>query len=261
MSLLKTMIKHTADAQEVSAGCEAPSAPPQPPQPAIYVSTGLDVHEIEDARDWSEDREIAGTPCRRLSPEYFAWLRSRMLTAQAAHKAGKLPEDAWNTLRRRFNALQELAIREFGKESLQEVLHSFSPKNYRPPALRPQQQEKPAEVPRKDWIYPGDPAWKFKQTINPQAVAKVDAIREEAMTKGWSEARLYQNQGRFRFPCGEDYGLVCFVDGDQEIGEVTESFIEIIHEQKSGRPSTLRFYNPDVPQPWMKKRDQQPGDL
>ena len=86
-----------------------------------------------------------------------------------------------------------------------------------------------------------------------QAVAKVDAIREEAMAKGWSEARLYQNQGRFRFPCGEDYGLVCFVDGDQEIGEVTERSIEIIHGPKSGRPSTLRFYNPDVPQPWMKK--------
>ena len=121
MSLLKTMIKHTAGGQETSAGCETPSLPPQPPQPAIYVSTGLDVHEVEDARDWPEDREIDGTLCRRLSPEYFAWLRSRMVTAQAAHKAGKLPEDAWNTLRRRFNALQELAIREFGKEHLQEV--------------------------------------------------------------------------------------------------------------------------------------------
>ena len=112
MSLLKTMIKHTAGGQEASAGCEPPSLPPQPPQPAIYVSTGLDVHKIEDARDWPEDRKIDGTLCRRLSPEYFAWLRSRMLTAQAAHKAGKLPEDAWNTLRKRFNALQALAMRK-----------------------------------------------------------------------------------------------------------------------------------------------------
>jgi len=239
MSLLKTMIKHTAGGQDASAGCETPSLPPQPPQPAIYVSTGLDVHEIEDARDCPEDREIDGTLCRRLSPEYFAWLRSRMVTAQAAHKAGKLPDDAWNTLRQRFNALQELAIREFGKESLQEVLQFFSPKNYRPPALRSEPQ--------------GNQAWKCKQPVTSQAVAKVDAIREEAMAKGWSEARLYQNQGRFRFPCGEDYGLVCFVDGDQEIGEVTERSIEIIHGPKSGRPSTLRFYNPDVPQPWMKK--------
>ena len=45
MSLLKTMIKHTAGGQEASAGCEPPSLPPQQPQPAIYVSTGLDVHE------------------------------------------------------------------------------------------------------------------------------------------------------------------------------------------------------------------------
>jgi hypothetical protein len=234
MSLLKTMIKHTGGGQEVTAGTEpASSLPPQPPQPAVYISTGLDVHEIEDARDWPEDKDIDGTLCRRLSPEYFSWLRSRMVTAQAAHKAGKLPEDAWNTLRQRFNALQELAIREFGKESLQEVLHSFSPKNYRPPALRPELQEKPVEVPRKDWIYPGNQAWKCKQPVTSRAVAKVDAIREEAMAKG--------------------YGLVCFVDGDQEIGEVTEHFIEIVHGPKSGRPSTLRFFNPDVPQPWMKK--------
>ena len=78
MSLLKTMIKHTAGGQEASAGCETPLLPPQPPQPAIYVSTGLEVHEIEDARDWPEDMEIDGTLCRRLSPEYFAWLRSQI---------------------------------------------------------------------------------------------------------------------------------------------------------------------------------------
>ena len=253
MSLLKTMIKHTAGGQNASAGCEIPSLPPQPPQPAIYVSTGLDVHEIEDARDWPEDTEVNGTLCRRLSPEYFAWLRSRMVTAQAAHKAGKLPDDAWNTLRQRFNALQELAIREFGKESLQEILQSFSPKNYRQPQNQPAVHLKPAESHEKSWLYPQGKQGRHRQPVTSQAVAKVDAIREEAMAKGWSEARLFQNQGRFRFPCGEDYGLVCFVDGDQEIGEVTECSIEIIHGPKSGRPSTLRFYNPDVPQPWKKK--------
>ena len=254
MSLLTTMIRHLgtdvpkADSQanlavsETSEHCQS-----------LFVTTDLEIRKFAWVRTGELDIEQNGKVFRLLSPEDVAWLRSRMVTAQAAHKAGKLPEDAWNTLRQRFNALQELAIREFGKESLQEVLQSFSPKNYRPPALRPEPQEKPVEAPRKDWIYPGNQAWKCKQPVTSQAVAKVDAIREEAMAKGWSEARLYQNQGRFRFPCGEDYGLVCFVDGDQEIGEVTERSIEIIHGPKSGRPSTLRFYNPDVPQPWMKK--------
>jgi hypothetical protein len=200
MSLLKTMIKHTAGGQEASAGGETPSLPPQPPQPAIYVSTGLDIHDIEDARDWPEDREIDGTLCRRLSPEYFAWLRSRMVTAQAAHKAGKLPEDAWNTLRQRFNALQELAIREFGKESLQEVLQSFSSKNYQPPALRPESQVKPVEVPKKDWIYPGNQAWKCKQPVTSQAVAKVDAIREEAMARAGPRHASIRTRAGFGFP-------------------------------------------------------------
>jgi hypothetical protein len=113
MSLLKTMIKHTAGGQEASAGFETPSLPPQPPQPAIYVSTGLGIHDIEDARDWPEDREIDGTLCRRLSPEYFAWLRSRMVTAQTAHKAGKLPDDAWNTLRQPSGSLARKACRRY----------------------------------------------------------------------------------------------------------------------------------------------------
>ena len=155
MSLLKTMIKHTAGGQEASAGCETPLLPPQPPQPAIYVSTGLDIHEIEDARDWPEDMEIDGTLCRRLSPEYFAWLRSRMLTAQAAHKAGKLPEDAWNTLRQRFNAMQELSIRAFGTEHLQEVLQSFPRRTTSPPRFVPSPRRNPSKFQERTGFIPG----------------------------------------------------------------------------------------------------------
>ena len=148
------MIKHTAGGQEARPD-EPPSLPPQQLQPAIYVSTGLDVHEVEDARDWPEDREIDGTLCRRLSPEYFAWLRSRMLTAQAAHKAGKLPEDAWNTLRKRFNALQALAIREFGKELLQEVLHSFSRRTINHPRFVPSPRRNLSKFPERTGFIPG----------------------------------------------------------------------------------------------------------
>ena len=94
---------------------------------AIYVSTGLDVPEVEDARDWPEDREIDGTLCRRLSPEYFAWLRSHAHGPSRAQGRKSSPRMHRNTLRKRFNALQALAIREFGKELLQEGTALFSP--------------------------------------------------------------------------------------------------------------------------------------
>ena len=254
MSLLTTMIRHLGTDCAQSANRTSPDVLSSPEScHVVFVATDLEIKEFAWVRTNETDIERDGKMFRRLSPEYFAWLRFRMVTAQAAHKVGKLPDDAWNTLRQRFNALQEMAIREFGKESLQEALQSFSPKNYRPPQNQPAVQLKPAESHDKSWLYPQGMQGRHRQPVTSQAVAKVDAIREEAMAKGWSEARLYQNQGRFRFPCGEDYGLVCFVDGDQEIGEVTERSIEIIHGPKSGRPSTLRFYNPDVPQPWMKK--------
>ena len=79
---------------------------------------------------------------------------------------------------------------------------------------------------------------------------KVDAIRDQARSLGWSEAQLYQNRGRFRFPCGQDYGLVCFLEGDKRIGKVTRQSIEIIGPPPQER--CLRFYNPDVNQPWLK---------
>jgi hypothetical protein len=255
MSLLQTMIKHTGGTQEATAGNDTiPNLPPQPPQPAIYVSTGLDVREIDGARDRPEDDEIDGTLFRRLSPEYFSWLRSRMVTAQAAHQSGKLSDSAWEILRERFNRLQEMAITAFGKATLQQALRDFNPKSYLPPVVPKTEPSQSAEPVRKDWLFPAGQAWKCRRTVTSQVVAKVDAIGDAAMAKGWSEARLYQNQGRFRFPCGEDYGLVCFVDGSRRIGEITARYIEIIHEV-AGRENRLRFFNPDVDQPWLNKME------
>ena len=158
--------------------------------------TDLEIKEFAWVRTNETDIERDGNVFRRLSPEYFVWLRTRMVTAQAAHKAGKISEDAWNALRQRFNALQELAIREFGKGSLLEVLNSFSPKNYQPPPNQLTVLLKPAESHGKGWRYPPNEAWNCIEQVSPEALAKVDAIKEEAMSKNWSEARLYQNQGR-----------------------------------------------------------------
>ncbi|MDD4664269.1 MAG: hypothetical protein PHD83_06380, partial [Caldisericia bacterium] len=58
------------------------------------------------------------------------------------------------------------------------------------------------------------------------ALAEVDAIRDQALALGWTEAELYQTRGRFVFPCGNQYGAVCSVDSDHHIGSVTAAAIE-----------------------------------
>lgn len=222
-------------------------------EPVPYVSTPLDIHFADDRLP--DVISIEGRIFRKLSPDYFAWLRSKMISAQAAHKAGKLSDTAWDTLRERFNSLQEMSIEMFGKETLQKALRDFNPKSYLPPTPAKAEPVLPTETVRKDWLYPASQAWMCRQKVTSEAVAKVDAIRNEAMAKGWSEARLYQNQGRFRFPCGEDYGLICFVEGSRRIGEITKRYIEIISET-AGRENRLRFFNPDVDQPWLKRKQE-----
>jgi hypothetical protein len=216
---------------------------------AIYAATDLEFWETDKPHYFARDIRINGTCFRRLDPDYYAWLRYKMVSAQSAHNAGKLSDQAWETLRERFNSLQEMAIEKFSKETLQQALRQFNPKSYTPPLAPKAEPVRSAQFPKKDWLYPAGQAWKCRQKVTSQAVAKVDAIRDEAIAKGWSHARLYQNQGRFSFPCGEDYGLVCFVNGQRQIGEITTRYIEIIHET-AGRKNRLRFANPDVDQPW-----------
>ncbi len=98
------------------------------------------------------------------------------------------------------------------------------------------------------YLFPNDGDYGFVHNVLPSAVAKVDAIREQALALNWNERRLYQNRGRYCFPYGEDYGLVCFIGEAERIAEVTKQYIEIVNPPP--RENRLQFYNPDVPQPW-----------
>lgn len=109
-----------------------------------------------------------------------------------------------------------------------------------------------ADGPGHPYLFPEAGDYPFTENILPEAVAKVDAIRDQAVALGWSESRLYQNRGRLRFPFDGDYGLVCFVGEDKRIGEVTEQHIEIVVGSPP-RESRLRFYNPDVDRPWLSR--------
>ncbi|HOF87391.1 MAG TPA: hypothetical protein PLZ36_04690 [Armatimonadota bacterium] len=98
-----------------------------------------------------------------------------------------------------------------------------------------------SDVPEPHYYPAGnDPALRFYQPVGPSAVEQMDAIREQAMALGWTEAMLYQNRGRFSFPCGQDYGVVCHLGHQRRIGAVTAEAIEICHPTGS----VLRCYRP-----------------
>jgi len=87
-----------------------------------------------------------------------------------------------------------------------------------------------------------DPVLRCYQPVSPRAVEQVDAIRDEARRLGWTDAMLYQNRGRYVYPYGQEYGLVCALGRDRVIGAVTPDTIEI----RSTRPQgpTLTFSRP-----------------
>jgi hypothetical protein len=125
-----------------------------------------------------------------------------------------------------------------------------SPRFTTPLPVKPIPRELPPTVDQ--YLFPKDGDYRFTVKVPPAAVAKVDTIRDQALALGWAEARLYQNRGQFRFPCGDDYGLVCFIGEAHRIGELTTQYIEIIGP--SPLENCLRFYNPDVAQPWIVAR-------
>jgi hypothetical protein len=79
----------------------------------------------------------------------------------------------------------------------------------------------------------------------------VDAIRDQALDLGWSLERLYRHEGYHKRPFMGDHGLVCYVGMQDRIGEVTRQSIEIVGPPP--RENRLRFYNPDVDQPWIRR--------
>lgn len=230
---------------------------------ALYAATNLDSWETDKPRHFARDVGIDGVCYRRLDPEYYAWLRHKMALAKKALEAGRLDPAAFEELRRRFNDIHAWAVQRFRENELLAAVRSIDPKTYPPPAIDPAAQSRPActapvspvvcpPAPAvEQHLYPKDGEWRFTEKVPQSAIEKVDAIRDQALSLGWSETRLYQNRGRFRFPCGEDYGLVCFVDAKERIGDVTRRYIEIIGPPP--RENRLRFHNPDVDQPWLKK--------
>jgi hypothetical protein len=89
-----------------------------------------------------------------------------------------------------------------------------------PPAVAPEARARHLHPPAGDY--------RFTVDVDDDALAEVARIRERANACGWTDDDLLQNRGRIRFPCGPDWGLVCFLRHGQRVGEVTELAIELV---------------------------------
>jgi hypothetical protein len=102
--------------------------------PALYVATNLAFQFVDNPAGVARDIDVNGVVFRRLDPEYYAFLRSKMKIAQTAHESGQLPEQAWEQLRIRFNDVHRFAKFVWNEEALLEVVKEFNPRVYSAPA-------------------------------------------------------------------------------------------------------------------------------
>lgn len=209
----------------------------------LFVSTALDTWSTDQPEMFARDFQINDTCYRRLDPEYFAWLRSRMVLLNAAAANGNIPTAAFGDARVKFNAIQEWAIGHFGERALLDAVRSLRPDEYAPPvaeALEPARAGREQE----HQLPPG---------IHPDAIAMVDAIRESAISLGWKHEALYRLPENRRAAFAANCGLVYYVRTGWRIGEVTRQSIELIGPGLT--EVRHRFYNPDVDQPWVIRID------
>jgi len=206
----------------------------------LFVSTALDTWFAENAVAFARDVQINDVAYRRLDPEYYAWLRSRMLLAKSAASAGQIGLDAFDDLRHRFNAIHQWAADRFGEQALIASVRGLNAREYAPPVAEPERQHRA--------VVPACPD-RNAVAVAPESSALIDGIRARALAMGWTHESLYQTHGPLRFPIGSGYGLICYLKPGDRIGEVTAQSIEII------LPNNVRqrFYNPNVDQPWIRR--------
>lgn len=204
------------------------------PAAALFVATTLESWQTDQPRVFARDVQINDTAYRRLDPEYYAWLRSKMNLAKLAANVGQLGQEEFNELRLKFNAVHEWAIEHVGEAALLDAVRNLDARDYTPPVPEPATPRRVAPPP---------------DAARPDAVAIVDTIRDQALALGWTHDSLYASGGSARPTFGRERGVVCSLRPGDRIGEVTTHSIEII----LANGVRQRFYNPNVDQPWIRR--------
>jgi hypothetical protein len=137
----------------------------------LFVSTSLATWATANPEQFARDFQINDTVYRRLDPDYYAWLRSRMAVAKRAATAGHLPPTAFEDLRVRFNIVHEWAVKHFGEDELPAAVRTFRLDKYKPPVAEDEGRHVPVPAARKS----------AADDILPEAIALVDSISKQAL--------------------------------------------------------------------------------
>ena len=146
---------------------------------SLFVATSLHVWFTGEPDRFARDFQINDTVYRRLDPEYYAWLRSRMVLARKAATAGQLDAAAFEELRARFNAMHEWAVEHFGEDELLAAVRTVRAGDYKPPVAEDEGTRVPVPGVRKS----------AADDISPEAMALVDSISEQAISLGWKTSK------------------------------------------------------------------------
>ncbi len=197
-----------------------------------YVSTDLRMIELSTRQARQQDMVINGISYRRLDAKYFVWIEGRMKLAQNAVHNGRLTEVALHSLTTRFEPIKDWVAENIDSRNLVAVRKLFENTNYSPPPaalpkpkeiLKTNEDSKPESA--QPYLYPTTGHWEYTVSIDPNVVKIIDSICDEAISKGWSEASLYQNRGHFI--AGKWYGLICILDKTDRIERIDEDIIYI----------------------------------
>jgi hypothetical protein len=114
----------------------------------VYVATDLSIARIDmEVGTYDEksshlgDITQNGKAYRELSPIYYAWLRQKMTAARAKYGRKQIPAATWELLRTRFNTMQEIAVLQFGEDTLLTACGTMTADvlaNYQPPTVQSQ---------------------------------------------------------------------------------------------------------------------------
>jgi hypothetical protein len=98
----------------------------------LFVATDL---SVVTGNHTKSDVVVGNRVYRRLDPAYYAWLRRRMDRAKGAFDKRRLSPDTWEDLRARFNGVHEVAVEQFGVDSLTRACGRQDEEAYTPPGM------------------------------------------------------------------------------------------------------------------------------